>query len=70
VELSDWFMSARQQGRAAAALTPLLVQLFDAAIDSVNLRFHSYPPTDFAVGGVLLSDRLPRAARLAKRIFG
>jgi hypothetical protein len=35
-----------------------------------NVRFHSYPPTDFAVGGRLLSARLPRVARLAKRLLG
>lgn len=70
VELSDWSMSARQQGRAAAALTPELIRLFGAERDAVNIRFHSYPPTDFAVGGVLLSRRIPRAARVAKRLFG
>ncbi len=70
VELSDWFMSTRQQGRAATTLTPLLCQLFGADPDAVNLRFHSYPPSDFAVGGVLLSRRIPKAARLAKRMLG
>lgn len=53
IELSDWSMSTRQQARVAAVLTPRLVQLFDTEPDAVNLRFHSYPPTDFAVGGVL-----------------
>lgn len=70
VELSDWSMSTRQQARAAARLTPILVQLFDAVPDAVNLRFHPYPPTDFAVGGVLLSRRVPRIARFAKRALG
>src|SRR5690242_17172163 len=51
VELSDWSMSARQQARVAARLTPLLVRLYDAEPAAVNLRFHPYPPTDFAVGG-------------------
>jgi phenylpyruvate tautomerase PptA (4-oxalocrotonate tautomerase family) len=69
-ELSDWHMSTRQQHKAAAALTPVLVRLFDAEPGSVNIRFHSYPPTDFAVGGQLLSDRIPAAARFAKRVFG
>lgn len=70
VELSDWSMSTRQQSRAAAALSPLIGELYGADRDSVNLRFHSYPPSDFAVGGVLLSRRLPLAARGAKRLLG
>jgi phenylpyruvate tautomerase PptA (4-oxalocrotonate tautomerase family) len=70
VELSDWSMSTRQQARVATALTPLLESLFGAETDAVNVRFHSYPPTDFAVGERLLSARIPRAARLAKRVFG
>lgn len=70
VELSDWFMSTRQQSRSAAALTPIIGELYGADKDAVNLRFHSYPPSDFAVGGVLLSQRLPVAARVAKRLFG
>lgn len=70
VELSDWSMSSRTQARVAAALTPLLRSLFGAETDAVNVRFHSYPPTDFAVGGQLLSARIPRVARLAKRVFG
>lgn len=70
VELSDWHMSTRQQRKAGAALTPVLVRLFNAEPDSVNIRFHSYPPTDFAVGGRLLSDRIPAAGRFAKRLFG
>lgn len=68
VELSDWSMSVRQQRRVAAALTPLLAAEFGAATDHVNVRFHPYPPTDFAVGGVLLADRVPRIARVAKRL--
>jgi hypothetical protein len=44
--------------------------MFGAALDSVNVRFHSYPPTDFAVGGRLLSARVPRVVRLAKRLLG
>lgn len=63
-------MTTRRQARAAARLTPLLVELFTAQLDAVNIRFHPYPPTDFAVGGVLLSRLVPRAGRLAKRIFG
>jgi phenylpyruvate tautomerase PptA (4-oxalocrotonate tautomerase family) len=70
LEVSDWHLSTRQQRRTAAALTPVLVRLFNAERDSVNIRFHSYPPTDFAVGGRLLSDRIPTAARFAKQILG
>jgi phenylpyruvate tautomerase PptA (4-oxalocrotonate tautomerase family) len=70
VEVSDWSMSVRQQRRVAATLTPLLIAVFDTKSDSVNLRFHAYPPTDFAVGGVLLSERVPRVARFAKRLLG
>ena len=65
-ELSDWSMSTRQQARASLALTPL----YRADSDAVNIRFHRYPPTDFAVGGRLLSQRVPRAARVAKGLFG
>ncbi|MHA7223296.1 tautomerase family protein [Arthrobacter sp. RHLT1-20] len=70
IEVSDWSMSSRQQARVAARLTPLIVGLFDTEPSAVNLRFHSYPPTDFAVGGLLLSARIPRIARVAKRLFG
>lgn len=69
-ELSDWHMSTRQQRRVAARLTPLLVRLFDAEPDAVNIRLHPYPPTDFAVGGALLADRVPRVAQWAKRLLG
>jgi phenylpyruvate tautomerase PptA (4-oxalocrotonate tautomerase family) len=68
VELSDWSMSVRQQKRVAAALTPLLAAQFAASADHVNVRFHPYPPTDFAVGGTLLSDRVPSVGRLARRL--
>lgn len=73
VELSDWNMPVRRQRVIAHALTPLLADLFAVPvrqIDSINIRFHSYPPTDFAVGGQLLSDRVPWIGQLAKRIFG
>jgi phenylpyruvate tautomerase PptA (4-oxalocrotonate tautomerase family) len=49
-ELSDWSMSTRQQARVGAGLTPTLAGAFNADPDAVNVRFHSYPPTDFAVG--------------------
>ena len=70
VEVSDWSMSTRHQARVAARLTPLLVTLFGTDPGAVNLRFHSYPPSDFAVGGILLSARVPRIARAAKRLGG
>jgi phenylpyruvate tautomerase PptA (4-oxalocrotonate tautomerase family) len=70
VEVSDWSMSTRRQRLVAARLTPLLVRLFGAEPEAVNLRFHPYPPTDFAVGGVLLADRVPRVARWIKRVLG
>lgn len=70
VELSDWSMGSRTQRRVAAELTPVLARLYGAAPDDVNVRFHSYPPSDFSVGGRLLQDRVPRIARLAKRAFG
>ena len=73
VELSDWNMSVRQQRRIAAALTPVLAELFEVPVtelDNVNIRFHSYPPTDFAVGGRLLVDVVPRIGRWLKRMSG
>jgi hypothetical protein len=51
-------------------LTLLLVRLYNASADDVNLRFHSYPPPDFSEGGRLLRDRVPLIGRLAKRVFG
>lgn len=73
VELSDWSMSVRQQRKVARQLTPVLAQLFGIPTDEVeniNIRFHSYPPTDFAVGGRLLVDTVPRIARVFKRLAG
>jgi phenylpyruvate tautomerase PptA (4-oxalocrotonate tautomerase family) len=73
IELSDWSMSVRQQRRVAAELTLRVAELFhvpDDRRDAVNIRFHSYPPTDFAVGGKLLSDIIPRIGRVMKRVFG
>jgi phenylpyruvate tautomerase PptA (4-oxalocrotonate tautomerase family) len=73
VQLADWSMSVKQQRRVAAALTPVLARLFeidDAHREHVNIKFEPYPPTDFSVGGTLLSDLLPRAARWAKKAFG
>lgn len=69
VELSDWSMSVKQQRRIAQSVTPLLAELFDippAGLDGINIRFHPYPPTDFAVGGRLLSDIVPLIGRLMK----
>ena len=71
LELSDWSMSVKQQRRIAQRLTPLLAELFDvpaAGLDGINIRFHPYPPTDFAVGGRLLSDIVPLIGRFIKRV--
>jgi phenylpyruvate tautomerase PptA (4-oxalocrotonate tautomerase family) len=73
VELSDWSMSVGQQRKVAAELTPRLAELFEVApehLDNVNMRFHSYPPTDFAVGGTLLADLVPRMGQWIKRVAG
>jgi hypothetical protein len=73
LEVSDWHMSVRQQARVAAVLTPVLAELFEVPEtqrDGINLRFHSYPPTDFSVGGVLLSGRVPWIAQVMKRLLG
>jgi hypothetical protein len=66
-------MSVRQQRKVAQALTPLLAKLFGVApnaIENINIRFHSYPSSDFAVGGRLLQDVVPWLARLMKRTLG
>jgi phenylpyruvate tautomerase PptA (4-oxalocrotonate tautomerase family) len=73
VELSDWSMSVRQQKRVARSLTPVLAELFEIPpdkLEDVNIRFHPYPPTDFAVGGRLLSELIPAMGRLMKRLSG
>ena len=73
VELSDWSMSVRRQRKIARMLTPVLATWFEvpaSQTDNVNIRFHSYPPTDFAVGGKLLSDLVPLVGRMAKKLFG
>jgi hypothetical protein len=71
LELSDWSMGVGRQRRVAAALTPVLAELFEvprAAWGGINIRFHPYPPTDFAVGGRLLSDLIPRFGQLLKKL--
>ena len=73
IELSDWGMSVRQQRKVAAQLTPRVAKLFSVAdthLDAVNIRFHPYPPTDFSVGGRLLSDVIPKIGQVMKRVFG
>ena len=73
VELSDWSMNIKQPRKLAAALTPRLGELLGVSaggLDAVNIRFHSYPPSDFAVGGKLLSDRVPWMGRFMKRVAG
>lgn len=73
VELSDWNMPVRQQKKVARGLTPVLAEVFNVppgGVDGLNIRFHSYPPTDFAVGGKLLSERVPWVGRVMKKWFG
>ena len=73
VELSDWSMSLRSQKKIARALTPVVAGAFSVPpdhLDGINIRFHSDPPTDFSVGGRLISEFVPFPARLMKRIFG
>ena len=73
VELSDRSMSVAQQRKVAVDLTPRLAALFGVPpdqLDAINIRFHSYSPTDFAVGGKLLSDMVPRIGQFMKRLFG
>ncbi len=73
IELSDWSMPVRQQRRVARSLTLIVADLFaiaPEAIGGINIRFHPYPPTDFAIGGSLLSDMIPPVGRFMKRMFG
>ena len=53
MEFSDWGLNERRQRRLAHELTPLLARLFDleGRAEHVNIRFHPYAPTDFAVAG-------------------
>ncbi len=70
VEVSDWNMSEGQQRKVARRLTEVLAELFKikpANFDGINIRFHPYPPKDFAVGGRLLSDMTPLIGQVAKR---
>lgn len=67
VEFSDWGLSLRRQQVIARAITDLLARLLDVEdLSAVNVRFHRYQPRDFAVGGVLLAQRIPVVARVAK----
>lgn len=73
LELSDWGMSVRQRRRLARELTSVLGDLFDVprdGWDNVNIRFHSYRPSEFAVGGRLLSDVVPLIGRLMRHLSG
>ena len=73
VELSDWNISVKQERRVAQQLTPVLADLFSIApnqLEGINIRFHPYPPTDFAVGGRLLADLIPLPGRLMKWFAG
>ena len=70
LEFSDWGLGVRRQRRLARELTEVLAKLFSAQdrLDQINIRFHPYPPKDFSVGGILLADRIPWIARIAKRL--
>jgi phenylpyruvate tautomerase PptA (4-oxalocrotonate tautomerase family) len=73
LELSDWGMSVRQRRRLAVKLTPVLAELFGVppeGWDNVNIRFHVYRPSEFAVGGRLLSDLVPLVGRVMRRLAG
>jgi phenylpyruvate tautomerase PptA (4-oxalocrotonate tautomerase family) len=70
IELSDWSMSVQKQRRVANTLTPVLAEVFDMAdLNEINIRFHSYPPSDFSVGGTLLADRIPAMGRFMKKLM-
>ncbi len=69
-ELSDWHFSTKRRKAVTRSLTPILAKLFGAEMDHVNTRFHSYHPTEFSVGGKLLSERVRPIGRLLKRLFG
>ncbi|MGL4610409.1 MAG: tautomerase family protein [Trueperaceae bacterium] len=69
VEISDWNMNLKQKQKVARGLTPVLAKLFDIKdLESVNIRFHSYPPTDFSVGGKLISELVPRIGQVMKKL--
>ena len=73
VELSDWGMSRRQRRRIARQLTPVLAEVFGVpreGWDGINIRFHSYHPSEFAVGGRLLSDLVPAIGQIMRRFAG
>ncbi len=68
-ELSDWGMSVKKQKKVAQQLTPVLAKLFGISdLENINIRFHSYPPTDFSVGGKLISDIVPKIGQVMKRL--
>jgi len=69
IELSDWGLSARQRRRLARGLTPVVADVFRvprAGWDGINIRFHSYRPSEFAVGGRLLSELVPPVGQLLR----
>lgn len=73
LELSDWGMSARQARRLARGITPVLAELFNVPRDDwdgINIRFHSYRPSEFAVGGRLLSEIVPPIGQLLRWMAG
>ena len=70
MEFSDWGLNTRRQRKLARELTPLLASFFGLGtqLDHVNIRFHPYPPSDFAVGGRLFADLIPAIGRFMKSI--
>ena len=69
---SCWCLSAPAVEERQTA-DPVLAELFRIArqdFNSINLRFHPYPPKDFAVGGHLLSERVPIIGIVRKRMPG
>jgi phenylpyruvate tautomerase PptA (4-oxalocrotonate tautomerase family) len=73
LELSDWGMSGRQRRRLARGLTPVLAELFAIPREAwagINIRFHSYNPSEFAVGGRLLSELVPAIGQLMRWLAG
>jgi phenylpyruvate tautomerase PptA (4-oxalocrotonate tautomerase family) len=61
MELSRLVDAGASPTQGRTRLTPVVMELFGiekSDADAVNIRFHSYPPSDFAAGGQLLCDRM------------
>jgi phenylpyruvate tautomerase PptA (4-oxalocrotonate tautomerase family) len=68
LEYSDWGLNLRRQRRLARELTPLIARFFDGQTDQVEIRFHHYQPSDRAIGGELLVDKIPWIGRMVKKL--